>query len=153
MSLYNNEELDQQLRNLNYKGKFINNWFSNFVPSPMEIDGRTWNDVESYFASQKTLDFNEQEKIRLAPNAGVAKRLGRKVKLRSDWDNIKEDVMEKALRIKFKKGTSFYNKLKATGNSLIVEWNNWNDQYWGMTLDKKGKNRLGEILMKIRDEE
>lgn len=151
MTKYNDEELEGQLANLKYKGRFIKNWFSNFIPCVMTIDGREWPDVETYFAAQKTLDMTQQEAIRLAKEPGEAKRLGRRVTLRRDWEKVKEGVMEKALRIKFAKGTRFHKQLLAS-KGLIIEWNNWGDQYWGMTLDKVGKNRLGEILMKIRDE-
>ena len=60
--------------------------------------------------------------------------------------------MEYALRIKFAPGTSWYTKLMATGNEEIVELNNWNDVYWGSTLDGRGENHLGKLLIKLREE-
>jgi ribA/ribD-fused uncharacterized protein len=83
-----------------------------------------------------------------------AKKMGRKVKLRKDynWDEIKFLVMEDILRFKFMEGTSWYYKLMATGNEEIIEWNNWGDRIWGKTYDGVGENHLGKILMKIREE-
>jgi len=59
--------------------------------------------------------------------------------------------MKKALDIKFAKGTNQANKLLETGNDEIIEWNNWGDRIWGKTLDGIGENRLGIMLMDIRN--
>ncbi len=73
--------------------------------------------------------------------------------LRPDWDDIKLDVMEKILRYKFGKGTSWYDKLMETGDQDIIEFNNWNDTFYGVDLATgKGRNELGKLLMKIRNE-
>lgn len=104
----------------------------------------------------KTLDTAERKQI-AAVSASQSKKLGRKVKLRSDWEQIKNDVMEQALRHKFAPGTTWHEKLMATGNEEIVEWNNWGDLVWGATErlpdDRlNGENRLGKLLMKPRQE-
>ena len=132
-------------------GRFIDNWFSNFKASPIYVGNKMWPDVETYFQAMKTKDEHEQEQIRTCGSPSNAKRLGRKVQLRVDWEHVKESIMEIALRVKFRPGTEWREKLDAT-TGPIIEWNNWGDRYWGMTLDGIGKNRLGEILMKIRDE-
>ena len=81
---------------------------------------------------------------------GKAKKAGREIICRSDWKEIKDSVMELALRIKFQNKV-LCEKLLNTGNSELVEGNWWGDTYWGV-CEGKGENRLGKILMKIRDE-
>src|SRR5574343_879512 len=77
-----------------------------------------------------------------------AKKLGRQVKLRSDWYEIKLSIMEEILREKFQ-GELLQKLLTIKGE--IVERNNWGDTYWGV-CNGKGQNQLGKLLMKIRDE-
>ena len=134
-------------------GRWIENWFSNFLPNdkPFIYQGMTFYTVENFFQAMKTLDI-EERKLIAAATPSKAKRLGRKVKLREDWETIKLQVMEHALRIKFAPGTSWYTKLMAIGNEEIVELNNWNDVYWGRTLDGRGENHLGNLLIKLREE-
>ena len=60
-------------------------------------------------------------------------------------------VMELALYHKFTLSTSWGKKLLETGDEEIVEWNNWNDLFWGKDIKtKEGLNHLGKLLMNIR---
>ena len=136
--------------NIIYRGKYVYNWFSNFERDPIIIDGITYPSVENYYQGMKNGSLEKLKMFsKLKPSQ--AKWLGKKIKLRDDWNEVKFQVMEKALRIKFAPGTKWYTKLKATEGE-IVEWNNWGDQVWGKTLNGVGENHLGKILMKIRDE-
>jgi ribA/ribD-fused uncharacterized protein len=83
--------------------------------------------------------------------AGHAKRAGRKLKLRKDWDEIKLTVMEEVLKMKFLGNQKLAQKLIDTGDAVLIEGNWWNDTYWGVCNDK-GENHLGQLLMKIRKE-
>jgi len=134
------------------------NWFSNFdrFDTPLVYEGIEYKTVENFFQAMKTQSPEIRRNI-AAVTASKSKTLGRTVGLRPDWETIKNDVMEVALRHKFALGTSWQQKLMATGNEEIVEFNNWGDRVWGATkrfpdgtLD--GENRLGKLLMKIRDE-
>lgn len=134
-------------------GKFK---FSNFQPVEIELDGLKWPTVEHFYQAMKTLDPSEQRKIRLAPTPHEAKKLGRQATMRSDWELIKEDVMMRALRAKFAQ-PDFKRSLLATGDEQIVEVNSWHDNEWGQCtcpkcLHKDGKNKLGKLLMKLREE-
>ena len=133
------------------KTNWVSNWFSNMIDVEIIIDGITYQSTESYYQSQKAL--NENDKLYIASLSGIdAKRESKKIEIRSDWDNIKIDVMKKALKTKF---TIPYwkEKLLSTGNEPIIEWNNWNDKFWGVSIkDNKGQNNLGKLLMEIREE-
>lgn len=130
--------------------------FSNFLPldEPFIYQGLLFYYVETFYVAMKTKDFSLRMKIsKMKP--GKAKRFGRKIELRSDWEEIKIDVMKFALEKKFAKGTSLYKKLKAT-NGYIEETNYWHDNIWGNCICEKckylhGNNLLGILLMEIRD--
>lgn len=59
--------------------------------------------------------------------------------------------MRDAVRAKFTQHDELKALLLSTGNALLVEHTE-NDSYWGDGGDGSGKNRLGRILMQIRDE-
>lgn len=131
-----------------FRGKY---WFlSNFYESPIEEENITYPTVEHYFQAQKT--FNQEEKLKIvqATKPAKAKKMGRKVNLRKDWEDVKIQVMEKGLRLKFQDPT-LRKKLLATGDEELVEGNPWGDRYWGV-CNGSGKNKLGKLLMKIRKE-
>jgi ribA/ribD-fused uncharacterized protein len=71
------------------------------------------------------------------------------VAIRSDWDEIKENVMRKALMTKFTSDPTLNKVLKNTGTAQIVE-DSPRDSYWGVGKDGKGLNRLGVLLMEVR---
>ena len=74
--------------------------FSNFSKHGVELDGLWWKTTEHYFQAQKFEDSNHMKKIRLALNPKTAANLGRnrKIQIRTDWENIKDDVMRKAVK-------------------------------------------------------
>lgn len=116
------------------------------------IDGLPGKTVEHRFQSQKSLDPREQDFVLSASTPGEAKRLGRRVTLRGDWEEVKVSVMERLLREKFKQ-PHLAEKLLMTGSVELIEWNTWNDTFWGVsTKTHRGENRLGNLLMKIRRE-
>jgi ribA/ribD-fused uncharacterized protein len=130
-------------------------FLSNFYPSEVKLKGKTYPTVEHAFQAAKTLDEADRERIRLAETAGQAKAMGRKVALRSGWavgnNGIRVQVMRALLKQKFAPGTELAQKLLDTEDREIVEGNTWNDTFWGV-CNGKGKNRLGELLMAIREE-
>ena len=127
-----------------------NEFLSNFYSSPVEYEGIKYQTVEHAFQAAKTLENHERENIALLPTAGKAKRAGKKVKLRQDWEKIKLQVMEELLRKKFG-DKELRKRLLATGNKELVEGNNWKDTFWGV-CNGKGQNHLGRLLMKVREE-
>jgi ribA/ribD-fused uncharacterized protein len=98
----------------------------------------------------KTTDKQHRAKIALNPNPAQAKKMGREVPLRPDWEDIKLQVMAFGLMKKFEH-PSLRQKLIATYPHRLVEGNYWNDKIWGYCLKTdEGKNYLGQLLMTLR---
>lgn len=130
--------------------------FSNFYPVKIHYKRRTFPSVEHAFVSEKSNDSTFKNRIAaLKENqAGYAKKLGRQVKLREDWEQVKNQVMMELLIIKFSI-PEFKNLLLSTGDGKLVEGNYWHDNYWGNCYckkckDKPGLNKLGMMLMDLR---
>ncbi|MBP0020243.1 MAG: NADAR family protein [Cyanobacteria bacterium SBLK] len=126
--------------------------FSNFSPHGFELDGVWWPTSEHYFQAQKFAGTSHAEEIRLAKTPKIAAKMGRDRKrpLRQDWETVKEDAMKKALLQKFSSHPEIGEILLSTGDEEIVE-NSPVDYYWGCGKDGSGKNRLGFLLMEVRE--
>ncbi len=74
----------------------------------------------------------------------------RKHPIRGDWEQVKEDIMRRALSQKFTEHGDLRQLLLGTGDEEIIE-NSPTDYYWGCGKDGTGKNRLGQILMEVRE--
>lgn len=128
-------------------------WFlSNMYPCEIRItfppnkEVYTFKCVESAFQACKCIErIHEFESL----DGFQAKKLGRKVTLRSDWEQVKLLIMRNLVRVKFQQHPDLHQKLKEVSGP-IVEENTWGDKYWGI-CNGIGKNHLGEILMEIRD--
>lgn len=126
--------------------------FSNFHHSPFSLDGVDWKTVEHYFQAQKTLKESDKEMIRGLSSPKEAKKIGKKVTLRSDWDQIKIGVMTKAIRAKFSQSEALKGLLLSTGSKELRE-HTGRDKFWGDGGGNgRGRNELGKILMKVRVE-
>lgn len=127
--------------------------FSNFAPYGVEKDGLWWRTVEHYFQAMKFHDIAHRERIRLCSRPKQAKSLGmsREIPLRDDWEEVKDGIMLEAVRDKFTLHRGPRDLLLSTGDAQIVE-NAPMDAYWGCGPDGQGLNRLGEILMQVREE-
>ena len=125
-------------------------FLSNFYHVDVEYDGIVYKNTEAAFQAQKVLDDNEKLLFSdLYPRE--AKKLGRRVKLRKDWNDVKDNYMYEICKPKFTQHEDLAEKLLETGDEELVEGNTWNDTYWGV-CNGKGKNQLGKTLMRIREE-
>ena len=132
------------------KGKY--GCFSNFSAHPVDLDGQRWPTVEHYFQAMKFPDDpNRQERIRLASTPLEAKRIAWEDSrgMREDWDSVRDSIMERALRQKFRQHKEIAGVLKGTGVEQLVEHTRY-DAYWGDGGDGTGENRLGKLLMRVR---
>ena len=137
----------------NFDGEY--RFLSNFYNSPIIYNGVTFPTVEHFFQAMKTLNPAKIIEIKDAPTPGKAKRLGRNIVLRPDWEQVKVSIMKTALRLKFD-NTELREKLLATGDSYLIEGNTWHDNFWGSCNCKRcenhGRNMLGQLLMEVREE-
>ena len=136
-----------------FRGKY---WFlSNFSDSKIEINGLKFKNAESAFHSFK--DSSRQSEFQKL-NPSEAKKFGRRVRLRDDWEEVKLDVMYDIVKAKFTQNKDLKLKLVETNDSLLIEGTTgWHDNYYGnCECDRcrniKGQNHLGKILMKVREE-
>lgn len=127
--------------------------FSNFSRHPIFLKGKRWPTSEHYFQAQKFAGEPDEEQIRLANKPMLAAQMGRDRKrpLRRDWEKVKDRVMLDALRAKFSQHEELQATLLGTGDAVLVE-HTANDSYWGDGGDGSGRNRLGILLMQVRDE-
>lgn len=129
--------------------------FSNYHLSPFIYNGIQWGSVEAAFQAQKVLDREVQEEFScMMP--GVAKREGRRVLLRPDWEQVKYDLMYEICLAKFSQNEYLKSLLLSTGDNLLVEdTTGWHDNIWGCCTCSKcanriSENRLGVVLMRVR---
>lgn len=127
--------------------------FSNFAPFPIDLDGKRWPTVEHHYQAQKFADPELQKKIRKAEKPVIAKALADKYRAtaRLDWDEVKNAIMERAVRRKFELYDELRELLLGTGEEELAEAAP-TDFYWGVGRDGTGQNRLGHLLMRIRAE-
>ena len=127
-------------------------FLSNFYEVPVVYNGVRHGSSEAAFQAAKTLDLTERERI-AKMNPDEAKRAGKRVKLREDWEGVKVSIMEAVLQAKFTQNPELMSRLLATGQALLVEGNDWSDTFWGFDVNLGyGVNMLGQLLMRIRAE-
>lgn len=125
-------------------------FLSNFFEAPVVYEGITYNNNEAAFQAAKVLSNKERESFKdLPPNK--AKSKGRRVKLRKDWEQVKDQVMYDCVKDKFTRNPELGKKLVETGDDELIEGNWWGDTYWGV-CEGVGQNKLGKILMRVREE-
>lgn len=125
--------------------------FSNFALYGVALDGVWWPTAEHFFQAQKFHDDAYRDRIRRALRPKDAKTLGmtRALPLRPDREEVKDDIMRRAVLTKFQTHAGLASLLLSTGERMIVE-NAPLDAYWGCGQDGQGLNRLGSILMEVR---
>lgn len=125
-------------------------FLSNFYEIPVTYDGLTYRNNEAAFQAQKCINPKDRTQFTML-NASEAKHLGRKVNLRSNWEQIKISEMTRIVQAKFKQHKDLADKLITTKDAYLEEGNTWGDKIWG-TVNSKGANLLGKILMQVREE-
>lgn len=131
-----------------FKGEY--RWLSNFWPCSVAFEGVEYPSVEHAFVAAKTTKESTRKVIKNLKTAAEAKRLGRSLKLRDDWDSIKLSIMKELIAYKFTKNYVLKDKLMETDKAQLIEGNTWNDTYWGV-CNGIGYNHLGKILMSTRE--
>lgn len=130
-----------------------NGFLSNFYFSDFTINNIVYPTVEHYFQSKKFEGTIHEFYILHLETPKETAREGKRrdLPLRKDWEQVKEDVMYKALKAKFLQSIDLYEMLMLTGDEELIEDSPY-DYYWGVGRKGTGKNRLGVLLMKLREE-
>ena len=134
---------------MQFRGRYY--FLSNFYHHKFTYKGVEYYNSEAAFQAQKCI--NEEDKMALSnmESPMEAKKYGKTVALREDWEDVKNDIMYSVLMAKFSSDEELKRKLLDTGEEELVEGNTWGDSYWGFDLEKnEGKNILGKLLMQVR---
>ena len=117
------------------------------------VEGKQAEDKASILSSDTVLVPQIQEKIRqiVSPMDAAIEGRNRQNPLRPDWEEVKDEVMLQALRMKFSQNPEIAKGLVATGDAILIEHTR-NDDYWADGGDGSGKNKLGLLLMQVREE-
>lgn len=126
----------------------LSNFYNNDIL--VYFDGLFYKNSEAAYQSAKTLDIKERKHF-TSLNPYNAKNSGRVIKLRNDWDEVKDEIMYQIVKDKFKRNSYPKEVLISTYPLILEEGNTWNDKYWGV-CNGKGENKLGKILMRVREE-
>lgn len=132
-----------------FQGKY--RFLSNFYPSPIQIDNKEVYTVEHLYQGMKPASDEHSKMVMQASTPGEAKRLGRQFPMVDDWENIKMDVMNIGVTMKFLQNEDLAKMLLDTGDEELIEGNTWGDTFWGVCKGE-GDNHLGKILMRVRTE-
>lgn len=136
-----------------FRGRWA--FLSNFSYVAHGVYGYPTN--EHFFMAMKSKDPEYRALVKVAPTPGNAKKMGSQVQLREDWEEIKDEVMLAGLRVKFWPTTLLAALLLGTDDLVLKEGNWWHDQYWGdcscpTHKNTPGENKLGILLMQVREE-
>ena len=124
-------------------------FLSNFWPAKVVLDQVEYPSVENAYQAAKTIEAAARVPF-VSCKAHEAKALGKKLKLRRAWDDVKLGIMKDLVSQKFGQYLPLQKKLFLTTGQDLIEGNTWNDTYWGVCRGK-GLNHLGQILMDVRD--
>ncbi len=128
------------------KKKFLSNYYNHAI----KYDGIMYPTNEHAYQAAKTTVGDIKIKISKLKHPNSAKKYGSKVMLRNDWEYVKLDIMYNINKIKFD-DYLLKKMLLDTGVAYLEEGNYWHDTFWGV-CNGVGKNNLGKILMRIRNE-
>eukprot|EP01012_Entosiphon_sulcatum_P033897 TRINITY_DN4292_c0_g1_i1.p2 TRINITY_DN4292_c0_g1~~TRINITY_DN4292_c0_g1_i1.p2 ORF type:complete len:348 (-),score=39.81 TRINITY_DN4292_c0_g1_i1:98-1141(-) len=129
--------------------------FTNFFAAPIvDTMGHIWPTSEHFFQAQKfwNTDRRLSELVRLMPSSRKAFDVAREYQSFVDpaWATLRDDSMKEALRLKFTQHNHLFELLKSTEGHYLIEHTE-NDTYWADGKDGTGRNRLGELLMELRE--
>src|SRR3990167_5099554 len=120
-------------------------FLSIFWPAHVVYQGWIFPTVEHAYQAAKSNDPAVWARMANVVKPGEAKRYGREIIIRKDWDAVKIHIMTDLVRQKFSHPGLRHLLLK-TGDQELIEGNHWNDRFWGVCRGG-GRNELGKILM------
>lgn len=129
--------------------RFEFRFLSNFEVADILYEDLLYPSTEHAYQAAKSLDPLFRKEFAKLPFPRDAKRMGRKIEIRDDWEQIKDQVMFDVCWYKFSEHERLKQMLLATEDAILVEGNTWGDTYWGV-CNGAGQNKLGKTLMRIR---
>jgi ribA/ribD-fused uncharacterized protein len=124
-------------------------FLSNFSEDGFGYLGVWYKTNEHFYQASKASYQGDHLRVIAASTPGLAKRFGRQIECRPDWQDIKVPVMQLGLSLKFRPGSIPADLLLDTGDRYLEETNTWGDKYWGV-CEGEGENMLGRLLMAQR---
>lgn len=126
---------------------------------PLRVNGILIRTSEALYQACRFPDFPDVQKIIIAQHSPMTAKMKSKPyrnDTRSDWANVRHNVMRWCLRVKLAQHyKEFGELLLSTDDKPIVELSQ-KDKYWGAALMKNGntligRNVLGRLLMELRE--
>lgn len=141
--------VEQPLQRIDvFKDEYV--FLRNSYHSEFTFEGIRYLNAVSAFQAQKCKHI--MDKFQFANLTPIrAKRKGKEVNTRADWDVVKDDIMYNVVKEKFSQNEELKSLLLNTGTSYLEDGNSIKEVYWG-TYKGKGLNKLGHILMRVRSE-
>ena len=134
-----------------FRGDYF--YLSNFCPSPFEFRGCEYDTVEHAYQALKATNKEDHDLVMNSKSPSEAKRWGRTIKIRDDWEEVKDSIMRDLVKSKFDQNPGQARMLIQTGNAELLEGNTWGDTHFGVcSKTGVGENVLGKILMNVRKE-
>lgn len=129
-------------------------YLSNFYPAPIAVHGLTYPTVEHFYQASKAATKAGYDAVMSCDSPAGAKRVGRHVEVRPDFEQLKRAIMMQGVLAKFTQHPDLRELLLSTLVEELVEVNTWGDRYWGAVITRGGhvggENWLGRILMATR---
>ncbi len=129
--------------------------FDNFSSFQVDYAGRRWPTSEHAYQASHFFDTAPElvEEIFNARSAHdaykIAKTNGHKAP--ENWEDIKVSIMYEICKLKLFQNPYVQHKLELSGDLNIVE-DSPKDNFWGWGANRDGRNELGKIWMRLRDE-
>ena len=130
-----------------FRGRYY--FLSNFYDAPTAYEGVIYPTSEHAYQAAKTFDLEARKLFLNGISAGQAKKLGRNIPMRPDWNTVRVNIMFYIVLDKFIRNKDLRQELIETGDALLIEGNTWGDVFWGR-VNGQGENHLGRILMAVR---
>ena len=130
-------------------------FLSNLYECQIKFNGKIFDSVEHAYQATKANNPEDSEWVRSSRTPKIAKLRGNDVPLRSDWDEIKLNVMFKCVKAKFAQNSKLLFRLLQTGDLYLIAENYNHDQLYGSCRCEDhckvpGENHLGYMLMELR---
>lgn len=132
----------------NFSDKYF--FLSNFYQRPIYVDNMVYASTEHGYQAAKAVYTKDFMAVLRCEFPGDAKRYGKRMPIREDWEDVKDGIMRSMVIAKFTQNPDLQENLLATKEAILIEGNTWQDTYWGV-CEGKGLNKLGLLLMDIRD--